>query len=276
MVTRTSANLSTVTVHIAYEGRGQSGPPLVLVHGFPLDRSMWRGQLDGLAGVARVVALDLPGFGATPPASDGTRAFTMEAMADHVVSVAESLGMDRFILAGLSMGGYVALALARRHKAHLLGLALIDSRAEPDNPDAKKSRIEDAERALAEGPGFLAARMLPRLVAPRTLAERPDLCNQLELMIRRCSPAGVAGAARGLADRRDARADLAKIDVPTLVVVGTDDVITPPALARDMAQRIPGAQLAVIPNAGHMAPFEQPEATNVALRRLVRKVAGRR
>jgi 3-oxoadipate enol-lactonase len=260
---------------IAYEGRGQSGPPLLLVHAFPLDRGMWRGQLDGLAAHARVVAIDLPGFGATPPALSGQRALTMDAMADHVVAVAESLGMDRFICAGLSMGGYVALALARRHRAHLMGLALLDTRAEPDSPEARKSRHEDADRVLAEGVGFLAQRQLPKLLAPRTLAERADLAAGAELMMRRSTPAGVASALRGLAERRDARPDCAKIDCPTLVVVGAEDVITPPPLARALAQAIPGAQLAVIPNAGHLAAYEQPEATNVALRKLIRKVGAR-
>jgi pimeloyl-ACP methyl ester carboxylesterase len=258
--------------YIAYEGRGHAGPPFLLIHGFPLDRSMWRGQIDGLAPNARVVALDLPGFGASAPAVDGSRAFTMDAMAEHVISVADALGFDRFILGGLSMGGYVALALLRRYRARVLGLALLDTRAEADAPETRRSRLEDAERALAEGTGFLIDPTVARLLSPRTVAERPDLRNGVELMVRRTSAAGVASAQRGIAERRDARAELAKIDVPALVVVGADDVITPPPGARAMAQAIRGAQLAVIPNAGHMSPFEQPEATNVALRKLIRKV----
>jgi len=258
--------------YIAYEGRGHAGPPFLLVHGFPLDRSMWRGQIDGLAPYARVVALDLPGFGASAPALDGARAFTMDAMAEHVIAVADALGFDRFILGGLSMGGYVAFALLRKHRARVLGLALLDTRAEADAAEMKRARLEDAERVLAEGTSFYVDKMMPRLLAARTVAERPDLRNGLELMLRRATPAGVASGLRGLADRRDVRAELAKIDVPALVAVGTDDVVTPPEGARAMAQAIPGALLAVIPNAGHMAPFEQPEATNVALRKLIRKV----
>jgi pimeloyl-ACP methyl ester carboxylesterase len=233
---------------------------------------MWRGQLDGLAAHARVVAVDLPGFGATPPAVDGARALTMDALAEHVIDVADALGFDRFVLGGLSMGGYVAFALLRRHRARVLGLALMDTRAEPDSADARKGRLADAERVLQGGTGFYVDAALPRLLSPRTMAERPDLKNGLELMMRRASPAGVAAGLRGLADRRDARAELAKIDVPTMVIVGADDVVTPPAGARAMAQAIKGAQLAVVPDAGHMAPFEQPDATNVALRKLIRKV----
>jgi 3-oxoadipate enol-lactonase len=258
--------------YLAYEGRGHAGPPFLLVHGFPLDRSMWRGQIDGLAPYARVVALDLPGFGASAPAVDGARAFTMEAMAEHVIAVADALGFDRFILGGLSMGGYVAFALLRRYRARVLGLALLDTRAEGDSSEAKRGRLETAERATSEGTAFLVERTVANLLAPRTMSERPDLKNGAELMVRRASAAGVAAAQRGMADRRDVRAELAKIDVPTLVGVGADDVITPPEGARTMAQAIRGAQLAVIPNAGHLAPFEQPEATNVALRKLIRKV----
>jgi pimeloyl-ACP methyl ester carboxylesterase len=257
---------------IAYEGRGHSGPPFLLVHGFPLDRTMWRGQIDALAQHARVVALDLPGFGASGALADGGRAYTMDAMAEHVIAVADALGFDRFILGGLSMGGYVAFSILRKHRARVLGLALVDTRAEADTPDARRVRYEDAERVLAEGTGFLVDKMIPKLLAPRTIAERADLKNGVELMMRRAAPTAVAAGLRGLGDRRDVRAELAKIDVPTLVVVGAEDVITPPESARAMAQAIRGAQLAVIANAGHMAPWEQPEATNVALRKLIRKV----
>ncbi len=258
--------------YTAYEGRGHAGPPFLLVHGFPLDRSMWRGQIDGLAAYARVVAIDLPGFGASEPAVEGTRAFTMDAMVDHVIATADALGFDRFILGGLSMGGYVAFALVRKHRARVLGLALCDTRAEADDADTRRVRLENAERVHTEGTGFLVEGMLPRLLAPRTIAERPDLTNRLELMMRRASPAGVAASLRGLAERKDARAELTKINVPTLVLVGADDVVTPPPVAHAMAQGIRGAQLAVISDAGHMAPFEQPDATNVALRKLIRKV----
>src|SRR4051794_40664939 len=123
---------------IAYEGRGTSGMPVLFVHGFPLDRTMWAGQLDGLATMARATALDLPGFGATPAASNGQLPTTMEEYADHVLSIANALGYAQFVLAGMSMGGYVALAFARRYPDRLAGLVLCDTRAEPDNAEARR------------------------------------------------------------------------------------------------------------------------------------------
>jgi 3-oxoadipate enol-lactonase len=235
---------------------------------------MWRGQIEGLAPHARVVALDLPGFGDSPPPGDG-KVQSVDAMATHVISVADALGFDRFVLAGMSMGGYVAFALLKKHRARVIGLALIDTRPDPDTAEGKRKRLDDADRVNANGTEFMLEPQLGRLLSTRTLSERPDLKNAVELMMRRSHKDGVASTMRGLAERRDSRAELGKIDVPTLVIVGADDVITPPPIARDMASHIPGAQLAVIQNAGHMTPFEQPAATNVALRALLRKVGAK-
>jgi pimeloyl-ACP methyl ester carboxylesterase len=236
---------------------------------------MYRGQIDGLSGHARVVALDLPGFGDSPSVADASKTQTMDALATHVIAVADALGFDRFVLGGTSMGGYVAFAVLRKHRARVLGLALMDTRAEPDSPEGKKKRYDDAERVAHEGTGFMIEPQLGRLLSPRTVVERPDLKNAAELMMRRSAVDGVAATMRGLGERRDARAELAKIDVPTVVIVGSDDVITPPPVAKAMASAIPGAQLAIIPNAGHLAAFEQPTATNVALRTLLRKVGAK-
>lgn len=267
---------------ISFAGRGVVGPPLLLVHGFPVDGAMWRGQLDGLGTQARVVAVDLPGFGHTPPLSEGdatpvaATVATMDQYADNVIAVADALGFTRFVLAGLSMGGYVALAVARRYGARLAGLALCDTRADADTPAARQQRLADADRVLAgghQGHRFLIAPSLQRLVSPSTPTKRPEVIAHLTSMMERATPAGVAAALRGMAERRDARADLRQIAVPALVVVGADDVITPPEAARQLAAAIPGAELAVISEAGHMAPLEAPDAVNTALRRLLRRAA---
>lgn len=260
-----------MAVPIAFEGRGTSGPPLILIHGFPVDRSMWRGQLDGLGNVARVVALDLPGFGATPGIADGLQPTSMDEYADCVIALADGLGMPRFVCAGLSMGGYVALSIARRYPHRLSGLALCDTRAEPDTVEAANNRHKDADRVLGEGLSFLVERMTKTLVAPETLARRRDVVNALEAMIHRSAWKGVASALRGMAGRRDMRPVLAHIKAPTLVVVGSEDAITPPKGAQAMAAAIPGAELAVIPGAGHMSPLEAPEQVNTALRKLLRR-----
>lgn len=257
---------------IAFEGRGTSGPPLLLVHGFPLDRALWRAQLDALGGEARVVALDLPGFGATPAESDGRAPTTMEAYAEQVVAVADALGFVRFALAGLSMGGYVALAVARRHPARLAALALVDTRAEADAPEARPGRLKNADRALSEGTAFLADEMLPKLLAPATLSGRPELVAAARAMVERTSAAGAAAALRGMAERPDARPDLGRIAVPTTVVVGAEDSLTPPELARALATAIPDAELVVAPGAGHLTPIEAPDAVTAALRGLLARL----
>lgn len=261
-----------VGLALAYTGRGVSGPPLFLLHGFPLDHTMWQGQLEGLGDLARVIAPDLPGFGQTPPTSDGLKAMTMEAYADTVVSLADALGFSRFVAGGLSMGGYIALALARRYPERLSGLLLCDTRAEEDSPESKRNRFLDADTVLAEGLSFLVQKHLRLLLSPETLARKRDQVNAVEAMIRRASWGGVAAALRGMAERQDSWALLSRIAVPTLVMVGSDDVVTPPDRARQMAQAIPGAEFAVVPGAGHLSPFEMPNAANVAIRKLLRRV----
>src|SRR5262245_57685940 len=166
-----------------YVGRGTDGPPLLLVHGFPLDHRIWRGQLDGLAGAARVVALDLPGCGETPPRGDGFTASTMDELADEVLALADALGFARFVLGGLSMGGYVALALARRHPGRLLGLALLDTRAEPDGEAKRVDRARDADDVLARGVTHQRDELPQGLLSPETLARRRDLVESLQAMI---------------------------------------------------------------------------------------------
>jgi pimeloyl-ACP methyl ester carboxylesterase len=247
---------------VAYEGRGLAGPALVLVHGFPADRRMWRGQLAGLGAHARVIALDLPGFGASPSRADDT--FTMDAMADVVMALADGLGIERMVLAGLSMGGYVVFSALRRYAARLDGAILLDTRAEPDAATARESRLADAERALTEGPGFLYAKLADVLFAAGTAETRPELAREVEGWIAGQSRTGVAAALRGKAARPDARPQLAGIAVPTLVVAGHEDRITPAAGMRSMAAAIPGATYAEVPG-GHVAPLEHPDEVNAAI-----------
>jgi pimeloyl-ACP methyl ester carboxylesterase len=262
------------TVMTAFEGRGTAGPPLLLVHGFPLARAMWDGQLAGLSELARVVSLDLSGFGDTPPRTgDSDAPFRMEEMADEVLALADALGFHRFVAGGLSMGGYVVLAMHRRAPDRISGMLLCDTRAEPDTPEARKQRLIDADHVLAHGTGILVEKHLRLLLAPETLARRRDLAVAKEVMIRRATPLGVAAALRGMAERPDARPQLRTIGVPTLVVVGAEDAIIPPATHQAMAAQIPDAELAVIPGAGHLSPFEASEPVNVALRKLLRRVS---
>ncbi len=246
---------------LAYEEAG-SGELVVLLHGFPLSRQMWRAQIDALSSGYRVVAPDLRGHGASPL---GQGVATMEAMADDVLELVDSLGVSRFVLGGLSMGGYVAFAFVRRHSERLRGLMLMDTRAAADTPEAALNRARTAEAVLAADVTPVVDTMMPRLFDPRSAERSPERLAEIKAVMQNTAAAAVAAALRGMACRPDSRPLLGAITVPTLVLVGETDVITPAAEAELMAQAIPGARLAVVPGVGHMAPVEDPGAVNSIL-----------
>jgi pimeloyl-ACP methyl ester carboxylesterase len=239
--------------------------PLLLVHGWPLDRSIWDAQLGAFGSERRIVAPDLAGFGD----SRGKSHTSVEAHADDLAQLVERLGLDGFVLAGLSMGGYIALAYARRYPERLAGLVLADSRAEPDDEAARAGRAASIELVRSEGLGALAGRLVGRLLAEEA---SPSSRDGLSAMILRQDPEAVTAALTAMAERPDARPALGEIRVPTLVVVGALDVVTPPAAAEAMAGAIPGARLVVVPGAGHLSNFEEPGAFNAALRAFLAEV----
>jgi pimeloyl-ACP methyl ester carboxylesterase len=255
-------NQTSADGRISFDDVGQ-GPAVLLLHAFPLSRLMWRPQLDALQGRYRVVTPDLRGFGDSsgfvgPP--------SVETMADDAFRLLDELKVDRAVVGGLSMGGYVALAFARRHAGRLRGLILADTRAEPDDEAGRANR----DRLIAEASGSTGAAfietMLPKLVGAATAARRPEVVAEVRHIAAGQVAAGIVGALRALRDRPDARPGLAAIGVPTLVVVGRDDVLTPPAVARELAGRIRGARLEEIDGAGHLSNLEQPERFNAAVR----------
>jgi len=243
-------------------------PTLVLLHGFPLSREMWVEQLASIGSLYRVIAPDLRGHGQSE-SPDG--AYTMEEMADDVVELLDRLEVKQpVVLGGLSMGGYVALALVLRHPQRVRGLILCDTRAAADTPEAAKGREETARNVLREGTGrWMIETMVPRLFGKTTREKHPQRVEAMLALMERTSPRGIAGALRGMAIRTDRRGDLQRITVPTLVLVGEDDVISPPAEARELAGSIPHARLEIIPAAGHLAPYENPEAANDAIVRFL-------
>ncbi len=257
----------TAQADLAFEGRGTSGVPLLLVHGFPVDRRMWRGLLERLGDVARVVALDVPGFGGSPPVMRDT--VTMDDLADVVAAVADAVGFERFALGGLSMGGYACFAALRRMPERIERLILCDTRAEADSEEARAGRLADAERALAEGPGFFVDKMRDKMFAPATPRDRPELFEEVDGWMRGASAQGVAALLRGMAARPDSRPQLGAIAVPTLVIGGRDDKITPPDGMRAMARAIPGATCVEVPG-GHLAPLEFPDEVAAAIRPFLR------
>lgn len=230
------------------------GPAVLLVHGFPLDRSMWRRVASGLTGWRRI-APDLRGFGISEAPASG---YSMTEYADDLAALLDAVHAESVVLCGFSMGGYVAFELLRRHPDRVRALVLANTRATPDDLAGREKRDAMIARIRRDGPGFLADDMLPRLLAPTSLTTMPDVVREVRGMMGVHTAAGLVGALEAMRDRPSAVALLPSIAVPTLVLHGSDDQLIPLAEARAMAAAIPGAQLAVIPGAGHLAPVEQP------------------
>lgn len=249
---------------LAYDDRGQ-GPVVVLLHGFPLDRTMWSGQVDDLSTSFRLILPDLPGHGGSPVAPG---VVTMEAMADAVVGLLDELGLTGpVVLGGLSMGGYVALEALARHPGRFRALMLLDTRATPDTPEAAANREVLARKVEEAGYAQpVIDAMRPKLVSKTTQDRAPAIVEELVQVMARTPTAGIAGALRGMAVRPDRTADLVGSGLPTLILVGADDVITPPAEMQGLAAAVPGSRFATIPEAGHLAPREQPAACNREIR----------
>jgi pimeloyl-ACP methyl ester carboxylesterase len=251
-----------MTMLMAFEERG-SGPPVILLHGYPLSRAMWAPQRLELARRYRVITPDMRGMGETPP-SDVE--FSMDMLADDVIALLEHLSINGpIVLGGLSMGGYVAQAFAAQHPERLRGLILMDTKAVADTPEMAQKREETAAEVLETGDvKKVVDAMIPRLFASDTLNE-PERIAELTSVMEATTPKGIAGALRCMAGRPDRRNDLGKIRVPTLVLVGAEDAISPPTEAQSIADAISDSRFAVIPQAGHMAPWENPEGVNAAL-----------
>jgi 3-oxoadipate enol-lactonase len=247
-----------------------AGIPVVLVHGFPLNRHMWDEATAVLAARCRVIAPDLRGFGTSGVTSGKV---TVDQFADDLAAMLDALAVrEPVVLAGLSMGGYIAFRFFQKHRARLRGLVLCDTRAAADTPDVARGRLETADRVERAGPDMLADMMIPRMLSPVTFQNRPDLVRRVEQMILSGSAQGLAAAARGLAERPDFTELAPRIDCPTLLVVGRQDAISTPAEMRSLARAIPGARLVEIDAAGHMAPMEKPIETAAAIEEFVTEV----
>jgi pimeloyl-ACP methyl ester carboxylesterase len=265
-----SARISTGEV--AYVERGQ-GKPILLIHGFPLDHTMWDAQIDALSEHSHVIAPDLRGFGQSPLGSaDPTHGITLERYADDLAELLDqlNLGPDQpIVFVGLSMGGYIAWQFVRKYPSRVRALALLDTRAMADTEDARAGRLKMAENVAEWGSRRVAEMMGPKLSASSTFKTKPEVIAAIRRVVESTSPAAIAAAQRGLAVRPDMTSFLPKIRVPTLVIVGEEDAISPPAEMQAIAAAIPNAELVVIPNSGHMTTMENPEAVNQTLTKFI-------
>ncbi len=259
-----TADLSTTS--LAYIDRGQ-GRPILLVHGFPLDHTMWDPQIEALAEHYRVIAPDLRGFGHSPLGQiEPSRGVSMEQYADDLAQLLDALRItEPIVLVGLSMGGYIAWQFVRKYPERLRALVQCDTRVAADNDEARAGRIKMAENVAEWGAARVAEMMGPRLFSQQAFVSQPQFVAAVRRVVENTSPAAIAAAQRGMAARPDVTSLLPTIREPTLVLVGDQDVISPPDEMQSIAAAIPDAEFVVIPNAGHMTTLEQPETVNQAM-----------
>lgn len=248
-----------VGAKIHYQDSGNGKDVVLLLHAFPLHSGMWSRQIAALSPRFRVIAPDYPGLGKSTPRPEPS---TMEVLAEQVLGLLGSIGVDRAIVVGLSMGGYLAFELYRQRPGLFRGLALCDTRPGADTPEGAAGREVFARNALDKGLHWVADEMTPKLLRPQP---DPAAVREVRALIGQGTPAGVAAAQRGMARRPDSTSTLSAIACPTLVVVGAEDTLTPPAEAEKMVAGIKGAKLARIPGAGHLPNVESPAAYDAAL-----------
>jgi pimeloyl-ACP methyl ester carboxylesterase len=248
-----------VGAKIHYQDVGSGKDVVLLLHAFPLHSGMWSRQVAALSPGFRVIAPDYPGLGKSNPRPEPS---TMEVLAEQVLGLLGSVRVDRAVVVGLSMGGYLAFEIYRRRPGLFRGLALCDTRPGADTPEGAANRETFAKNAIEKGLHWVADEMTPKLLRPQP---DPGAVREVRALIGQGTPAGVAAAQRGMARRSDSTPTLATIACPTLVVVGAEDTLTPPAEAEKMVAGIKGAKLAKIPGAGHLPNIENPAAFDLAL-----------
>ncbi len=251
------------SLHVQASG---SGAPVLLIHGFPFTSRMWHPQLHGLADAGRILAPDLPGFGNSPAAPT----HSVDALAHACMAVLDAQGISEpAVVGGLSMGGYIALAIARLYPQRLRGLMLLSTRAGADGAEAKANRDKAITTAQEQGPAPAGEGMFPKLLAPGNYDAQPQTAEELKAIMAGATTGGVVMALTAMRDRPDSTPLLSSISVPTLVVHGEEDQVIPKGEAEAMAAAIPNSQLQLIPNAGHVPNLEQAEKFNEAVRKFL-------
>ena len=245
-------------ITIAYNDRG-AGLPIVFLHAFPLNRTMWAQQEEVLCSQFRIITIDLRGHGE----SDAPFwRYTLEQSADDIKALLDHLAIRQAVFTGLSMGGYILFAFYRKYAARVKGLILADTRAQADTAEGKDGRFQMAQIAYKKGPSAIADMMLLKLLSPTSIQTRPDLVQHVRTMIEGNEISGIAGDLMAMADRPDSVPLLSQITCPTQIIVGELDQATPPSDARLMADSIPNARLSLIPQAAHLTNLEQPDTFN--------------
>jgi 3-oxoadipate enol-lactonase len=261
---------------LAYDDHGM-GLPVIFLHAFPLNRHMWDGEIQALLADQRyrIVALDWRGFGESEISSSSVKPVisTMDMFADDVAGLMDKLGIQQAVLCGISMGGYAAFAFARQYPERLRALILADTRPSDDTPEVRANRENMAQLAESQGTDAIADLQLPRLISDYTRQHHPQVETRVRQLIDTAAPQGIAAASHGMALRANLTTLLPQISCPTLVIVGEQDVFTPPQITKEYAAQIPGAQYITIPHAGHLSNMEQPDVFIRALRGFLQTIS---
>jgi len=249
-----------------------TGPAVLLLHGFPLDHTIWEHQVDRLSANYRVVVPDLPGMGNSPPLPSAIVP-SISLLAEQVLSLMDARKIGEAAVVGHSMGGYIALAMYHLAPERVTGLAFVCSQALPDTPEARHNRYELIRAVQEQGPAAAAEAMLPKLFAPSVPADSP-LRQQVDTIIRRTPAQGIKAALLAMARRPDMTPYLYEVDVPTLVLIGDQDRATPPERSLAIKEALPHARVVQVPGAGHMPMLEAPDAVSNALEQWLAEVYG--
>src|SRR5271165_213815 len=254
---------------IAYRTDG-SGPPVVLLHPFPCHHEFWNPIAPALVSRYRLILPDLRGHG---DSEIGEGPAVMAKHAQDLARVMDAAGVGKATIVGCSIGGYIVFEFWRRFRERVSALVICDSRPQPDTAEARANRLKAASDVLEQGAEPFFESMIPKLMGRTTVSTRPDLVDSARRMMRKMSAEDVSLVQRGMAERPDSVADLKTINVPTLIVMGEEDVLSTAADGELMRQNILGSQLKLVPKAGHYAPWEQPEAVGKILRQFLDDVA---
>ncbi len=247
-------------ININYDVHGSTrGLPVVLIHGFPFNKIMWKSQIEVLKKDYFVVAYDVRGHGGSD-VGDGQ--YTVEYFVDDLMVVLDRLNIGKAVVVGLSMGGYIALRAIERNPGRFRALVLCDTRSEADSNEARIKRGSQANEAKHDGVKRFAEGFLRGVFHEKTFLMKPQIIGLMQAVIEQTSPIAVAGTLIALAGRTDTTHVLPQITVPTLILVGEHDTLTPPSASQAMNERIPNAEMHVIPNAAHMSNLENPEEFN--------------
>ena len=255
---------------LAFNDRG-TGLPIVFLHAFPLNRTMWAKQEDALSSQFRVITIDLRGHGE----SDAPLwHYSLDQAADDVHGLLDYLSIRQAAFVGLSMGGYILFAFHRKFADRVKGMVLADTRAQADTDEGKQVRFDMAQIAYKQGARAIADMMIPKLLSPATIQTRPELVQHVRTMIEGNQVSGIAGDLMAMAERPDSIPLLRRITCPAQIIVGELDLPTPPSDATLMAHRIPNAHLAIIPGAAHLSNLERPDLFNETVRSFVANITG--